>query len=168
MLARRTLAVGALLGMLLPGLARGAGQAAENRCADRHEWPVRHPGRREFRRGGADGGRGCGGTLAGRKIEVVFGDTLNKADVAANLARRVVRRRRRRCPGRRAGVLGGACRSGRRQGKEEGGAVLQRPTDRLSNEDCAPYSVQWMLDTNVLARGTVRSILENGGDPGSS
>jgi branched-chain amino acid transport system substrate-binding protein len=94
----------------------------------------------------------------------VFGDTLNKADVAANLARRwfdvdgvdVL-----------ADVpVSSVALAVQAVAKEKKKVVLfsSALTDRLSNEDCAPYSVQWMLDTNVLARGTVRSILESGGD----
>lgn len=105
-----------------------------------------------------------GGTVAGRKIEVVVGDHQNKPDVAATIARRWFDTEKvETIVDVPVSSIALAVQAVAREKKK---VVLFSSglTDRLSNEDCAPYSVQWMLDTNVLARGTVKSILQGGGD----
>jgi branched-chain amino acid transport system substrate-binding protein len=105
-----------------------------------------------------------GGTAAGRRIEIVVGDHQNKPDIAANIARRWFDTEKVEVvvdvPVSSVALAVQAV------AREKKKVVLfsSALTDRLSNEDCAPYSVQWMIDTNVLARGTVKSILEGGGD----
>jgi branched-chain amino acid transport system substrate-binding protein len=106
----------------------------------------------------------AGGTVVGRKIEIVAGDHQNKADIGANIARRWF-------DTENVEVIvdvpvSSVALAVQAVAREKKKVVLFSSglTDRLSNEDCAPYSVQWMLDTNVLARGTVKSILEGGGD----
>ncbi|TWT14043.1 ABC transporter substrate-binding protein [Reyranella sp. CPCC 100927] len=106
----------------------------------------------------------AGGTVAGRKIEIVAADHQNKADIGANIARRWF-------DTENVEVIvdvpvSSVALAVQAVAREKKKVVLFSSglTDRLSNEDCAPYSVQWMLDTNVLARGTVKSILEEGGN----
>ena len=105
-----------------------------------------------------------GGTVLGRKIEVVGGDHQNKPDIGASIARRWYDTEQVEAildvP---VSSVALAVQSIARDKKK---IVLFSAglSDRLSNEDCSPYSAQWMLDTNVLARGTVKSILEGGGD----
>jgi len=106
----------------------------------------------------------AGGTVAGRKIEIVAADHQNKADIGANIARRWF-------DTDNVDVIvdvpvSSVALAVQAVAREKKKVVLFSSglTDRLSNEDCAPYSVQWMLDTNVLARGTVKSILEEGGN----
>lgn len=105
-----------------------------------------------------------GGTVAGRRVEVVAGDHQNKPDIAAGIARRWY-------DAEQVEVIvdvpvSSVALAVQAVSREKKKLVLISSglTDRLSNEDCSPYSAQWMLDTNVLARGTVKSILENGGD----
>lgn len=105
-----------------------------------------------------------GGTVLGRKIEVLGGDHQNKPDIGASIARRWYDTEQVEVildvP---VSSVALAVQSIARDKKK---IVLFSAglSDRLSNEDCSPYSAQWMLDTNVLARGTVKSILEGGGD----
>ncbi|WP_353181411.1 ABC transporter substrate-binding protein [Bosea sp. (in: a-proteobacteria)] len=105
-----------------------------------------------------------GGTVLGRKIEIIGGDHQNKPDIGASIARRWYDTEQVEVildvP---VSSVALAVQSIAREKKK---IVLFSSglSDRLSNEDCSPYSAQWMLDTNVLARGTVKSILENGGD----
>lgn len=105
-----------------------------------------------------------GGTAAGRKVEVLAGDTLNKPDVASVVARRWLDNE---------GVevivdvpVSSVALAVQAIAKERKKVVLfaSALTDRLSNEDCSPWSTQWMIDTNVLAGGTVKAIVEGGGD----
>jgi branched-chain amino acid transport system substrate-binding protein len=105
-----------------------------------------------------------GATVAGRKIEVVTGDHQNKPDVAASIVRRWFDTEKvETVVDVPVSSIALAVQAVAREKKK---VVLFSSglTDRLSNEDCSPYSVQWMLDTNVLARGTVKSILQGGGD----
>ncbi len=164
MLGRWTLAVGALLGMLLPGLGAAQDKPLKIGVLTDMSGPFATLVGENSVEAARMAVEDAGGSVAGRKIEVVFGDTLNKADVAANLARRWFDVE---------GVdvlvdvpVSSVALAVQAVAKEKKKVVLfsSALTDRLSNEDCAPYSVQWMLDTNVLARGTVRSILEGGGD----
>lgn len=105
-----------------------------------------------------------GGKVLGRKIEVLGGDHQNKPDIGASIARRWYDTEQVEAildvP---VSSVALAVQSIAREKKK---IVLFSAglSDRLSNEDCSPYSAQWMLDTNVLARGTVKSILEGGGD----
>lgn len=104
-----------------------------------------------------------GPSAAGRKIEILAGDSQNKPDVASAIARRWLDNE---------GVevlvdvpVSSVALAVQAIARERRKVVLfsSALTDRLSNEDCSPWSVQWMIDTNVLARGTVKSILEGGG-----
>lgn len=105
-----------------------------------------------------------GGTVLGRKIEVLGGDHQNKPDIGSSIARRWYDTEQVEVildvP---VSSVALAVQSIARDKKK---IILFSAglSDRLSNEDCSPYSAQWMLDTNVLARGTVKSILEGGGD----
>ncbi len=164
MLGRWTLAVGALLGALLPGLASAQDKPLKIGVLTDMSGPFATLVGENSVEAARMAVEDAGGSVAGRKVEVVFGDTLNKADVAANLARRWFDVE---------GVdvlvdvpVSSVALAVQAVAREKKKVVLfsSALTDRLSNEDCAPYSVQWMLDTNVLARGTVRSILESGGN----
>lgn len=105
-----------------------------------------------------------GGVAANRKVEIIAGDTQNKPDIASGVARRWLDSE---------GVevlvdvpVSSVALAVQAIARERKKVVLfsSALTDRLSNEDCSPWSVQWMLDTNVLAAGTVKSILQGGGD----
>src|SRR4051812_34116238 len=88
MLTRRTLAIGALLGMLLPGLAVGQDRPLKIGVLTDMSGPFATLVGENSVEAARMAVEDAGGSIAGRKIEVLFGDTLNKADVAANLARR--------------------------------------------------------------------------------
>lgn len=105
-----------------------------------------------------------GGMAAGRKVEIVSADSQNKPDIASGIARRWLDQE---------GVevlvdvpVSSVALAVQAIARERKKVVLfsSALTDRLSNEECSPWSIQWMIDTNVLASGTVKSILQGGGD----
>ena len=97
-------------------------------------------------------------------IEVISADHQNKADVAASKAREWYdtqgvdliteslnsashwRSRRSRPRRSRSQIVTGAA------------------TSRLSNEDCGPFTIHYVYDTNALARGTGSAVVKAGGD----
>jgi branched-chain amino acid transport system substrate-binding protein len=96
MLGRRTLAVGALLGALLPGLGAAQDKPVKIGVLTDMSGPFATLVGENSVEAARMAVEDAGGSIAGRKIEVVFGDTLNKADVAANLAQRPYRQAEQR------------------------------------------------------------------------
>jgi len=103
------------------------------------------------------------GLIDGRKVEVISGDHQNKPDIGAGIVRRWFDLE---------GVdavadvpVSSVALAVQFLARDKKKVVLFSAaiSDRLNNEDCAPYSVQWMLDVNVLARSTVKSIVAEGG-----
>ena len=104
-----------------------------------------------------------GGAINGKKIEIVYADHQNKADVAASKAREWFDTQ---------GVdmlIGGTTSSTNLSmaavAKEKkklfisvGGA-----TSALTNEQCSPYTVHWAYDTVALAKGTGNAVVKSGG-----
>ena len=104
-----------------------------------------------------------GGTLNGKKIELVYFDHLNKADLAAGKAREWFDR---------DGVdllIGGTnsstslAMSKVADEKKKVFIAIGAASTRLTNEDCTPYTVHYVYDTTALARGTGGAIVKQGG-----
>jgi branched-chain amino acid transport system substrate-binding protein len=104
-----------------------------------------------------------GGTVAGRPVQVLVGDHLDKPDVGANIARKwydidkvdvIVDM-----------PVSSVALAVQNIARERNKAVLfsGAGTDRLTNEDCARYSAQWAYDTTTLARGTAQAVVAAGG-----
>lgn len=104
-----------------------------------------------------------GGTVLGKKIEIVFADHQNKPDVAATVVRQWIDVDK---VDAFADVTNSAV-SLAVQGlaKEHGKiALLTGPaTTRLTNEDCSPTGFHWAFDTYSQAIGSARAVLEEGG-----
>ncbi len=105
----------------------------------------------------------AGGTVGGRPVEILVGDHQNKPDIGSQIARRWYDL---------DGVdaiadvpVSSIALAVQSIARERNKVVLfSGPgTDRLSNEDCAPYSAQWSYDTNTLARGTASAVVAGGG-----
>lgn len=103
-----------------------------------------------------------GGTLNGKRIEIVFADTLNKPDVASQTARRwfdqdgvsvIV--------GLPVSSVGLAVQE---IGRERKKVILNTAsaTSDLTGKFCSPYTIAWADDTVALARGTTKAIVETG------
>ncbi len=105
-----------------------------------------------------------GGKMYGKPIEVISGDTLNKADTAANKAREwydqagvdyivdmpsssvaLAVLKIAHTKGKLATIVGGA-------------------STRITNEECSPTVFHWAYDTYALAAATARAVVKQGGD----
>ncbi|MBZ8138427.1 ABC transporter permease [Rubrivivax gelatinosus] len=105
----------------------------------------------------------AGGSVAGKKIEVVFADHQNKADVAAAKAREWF-------DTQGLDLLIGGTNSGTSLAMAKVAAEKKKPfiavgaaTSALTNEQCNPYTVHWAYDTVALAKGTGNAVVKAGG-----
>jgi branched-chain amino acid transport system substrate-binding protein len=104
-----------------------------------------------------------GGNINGKKIEVVFSDHQNKADIAASKAREWFDQQG-------VDMLIGGTNSATNLAMAKVAAEKKKPfisigaaTSRLTNEECSPYTVHYAYDTVALARGTGGAIVKQGG-----
>jgi branched-chain amino acid transport system substrate-binding protein len=105
-----------------------------------------------------------GGTLNGKKIEVVTADHQNKPDVGAAKAREWI-------DTQGVDVITELVTSSVALAVMKVGVDKKKPvlvvtaaTTRITNEDCNPYTVHWMYDTYAVANGTGRATAKQGGD----
>jgi branched-chain amino acid transport system substrate-binding protein len=104
-----------------------------------------------------------GGAINGKKVEILFADHQNKADVAASKAREWFDTQ---------GVdmlIGGTTSStglsmsAVAKEKKKVFIAIGAATSALTNEQCSPYTVHWAYDTVALAKGTGGAVVKNGG-----
>ena len=105
-----------------------------------------------------------GGTVLGKKIEVVSADNLNKADVGASIARRWID-----TEGVDAIVdvpNSAVALSVQEITRTTNKIFLATGTasSRLTADVCSPTTVHWTYDTYALAHGTGQAVVANGGD----
>jgi branched-chain amino acid transport system substrate-binding protein len=105
----------------------------------------------------------AGGSVAGKKIEVVYADHQNKADVAAAKAREWF-------DTNGVDMLIGGTNSGTNlamakvaQEKHKLFISVGGGASSLTNEQCSPYTVHWAYDTTALAKGTGGAVTKAGG-----
>ena len=99
----------------------------------------------------------------GKKIELVFADHQNKADIASSKVREWIDQAG-------ADVIIGGTNSSTALASAKVAAEKKRPyiavgaaTSRLTNEDCTPYTVHYAYDTVALANGTGAAVVKSGG-----
>jgi branched-chain amino acid transport system substrate-binding protein len=104
-----------------------------------------------------------GGTVNGKKIELVTADHQNKADIAASRAREWFDRDG-------VDVLIGGTNSATGLSMAKVASEKKKPfisigagTARLTNEDCSPYTVHYAYDTVALGKGTGGAVVKQGG-----
>ncbi|WP_334119644.1 ABC transporter substrate-binding protein [Limnobacter sp.] len=104
-----------------------------------------------------------GGKLNGKKIEFVFADHQNKADIAASKAREWF-------DTEGVDMLISGTNSGTALAMAKVAAEKQKPnfvigagTARITNEECNPYSVHYAYDTVAMAKGTGSAVTKQGG-----
>jgi branched-chain amino acid transport system substrate-binding protein len=104
-----------------------------------------------------------GGAIAGKKIEVVYADHQNKADVAAAKAREWF-------DTQGLDLLIGGTSSGTNLAMAKVAAEKKKlfisvgaATSALTNEQCNAYTVHWAYDTVALAKGTGNAVVKAGG-----
>ena len=99
----------------------------------------------------------------GKKIELVFADHQNKADIASSKVREWIDQAG-------ADVIIGGTNSSTALASAKVAAEKKKPyisigaaTSRLTNEDCTPYTVHYAYDTVALANGTGAAVVKSGG-----
>jgi branched-chain amino acid transport system substrate-binding protein len=104
-----------------------------------------------------------GGSVNGKKIELVTADHQNKADIAASKAREWFDQQG-------VDMLIGGTNSGTSLAmakvageKKKTFIAVGGATARLTNEECTPYTIHYAYDTVALAKGTGSAIVKNGG-----
>jgi branched-chain amino acid transport system substrate-binding protein len=104
-----------------------------------------------------------GGTINGKKVEVLSADHQNKADVAASKAREWF-------DTQGLDMLIGGTNSGTALAMAKVAAEKKKPmivvgaaTSALTNDQCNPYTLHWAYDTTALAKGTGGAVVKSGG-----
>ena len=104
-----------------------------------------------------------GGVINGKKIEVLYAEHQNKADVAAAKAREWF-------DTQGVDMLIGGTNSGTALAMSKVALEKKKPflvvgaaTSALTNEQCTPYTVHWAYDTTALAKGTGNAVVKAGG-----
>lgn len=104
-----------------------------------------------------------GGAIAGKKIEVLFAEHQNKADLAASKAREWF-------DTQGLDMLIGGTNSGTALAMAKVAAEKKKPflvvgaaTSALTNDQCNPYTLHWAYDTTALAKGTGNAVVKSGG-----
>lgn len=104
-----------------------------------------------------------GGSVNGKKVELIFGDYQNKSDVAASMARKWVDLEA-------VDVLMAATNSSAALAiakiadeKKKPFLVVSTGTARLTNEDCNPYTIHYGVDTVAFAKSTGSAVVKQGG-----
>ena len=105
----------------------------------------------------------AGGAVGGKKIELLFADHQNKADVAASKAREWF-------DTQGVDMLIGGTNSGTALAMAKVAAEKKKlfipigaATAALTNEQCNAYTVHWAYDTVALAKGTGNAVVKQGG-----
>ena len=103
------------------------------------------------------------GMVGGKKIEFVFADHQNKADIASSKAREWF-------DTQGVDILIGGTNSGTSLAMAKVAAEKKKPfiaigaaSARLTNEDCTPYTIHYAYDTVALANGTGNAVVKAGG-----
>ena len=103
------------------------------------------------------------GMAAGKKVEVIFADHQNKADVAASKAREWI-------DTQGLDLLIGGTNSGTNLAMAAVAAEKKKPfisigagTSALTNDKCTPYTIHYAYDTVALANGTGAAVTKAGG-----
>jgi branched-chain amino acid transport system substrate-binding protein len=104
-----------------------------------------------------------GGSVAGKKIELVSADHQNKPDVAATKAREWF-------DTQGLDMLIGGTNSGTNLAMAKVAAEKKKPfisvgaaSSALTNDQCTPYTIHWAYDTTALAKGTGGAVVKSGG-----
>ena len=105
----------------------------------------------------------AGGAINGMKIELVFADHQNKADVAAARAREWFDQQKidMLIGGTNSGV--NLALAGIAAGRKKPFFAIGAAASDLTGAQCTPYTVHWAYDTVALARGTGAAVVKAGG-----
>jgi branched-chain amino acid transport system substrate-binding protein len=105
-----------------------------------------------------------GGSVLGRKIQVLSADHQNKADIAVDLARQWI-------DTQHVAMLGDLMNSSAAiaivalaEDKKRIAIVNGASSSSITDQHCTPYSIHYTWDTYALAHGTAGQIVKQGGD----
>jgi branched-chain amino acid transport system substrate-binding protein len=104
-----------------------------------------------------------GGKVAGRPIEIIFADHLNKADVGANMARQWVDTEKVNMI---VDVPNSAVALAVQEAVRDRDAIhinTGAASSDLTGKSCSPHGVHWTFDTYGLAAGTGKAVVQQGG-----
>jgi branched-chain amino acid transport system substrate-binding protein len=104
-----------------------------------------------------------GGAINGKKIEILFADHQNKADVAAAKAREWFDTQGVDMLVGGTTSSTGLAMSAIAREKKKVFLAVGPATSALTNEQCSPYTVHWAYDTVALAKGTGGAVVKGGG-----
>ncbi|WP_235953465.1 ABC transporter substrate-binding protein [Noviherbaspirillum galbum] len=105
----------------------------------------------------------AGGTVLGRKIEVLSADHQNKADTAAAKAREWIDQQQLKMLVGGVNSAAGLAMNKVIADKKRVYFNIGAATARLTNEECTPYTVHYEYDTVALAKGTGSAVVAQGG-----
>jgi len=104
-----------------------------------------------------------GGTINGKKVEVLYAEHQNKADLAAAKAREWF-------DTQGLDMLIGGTNSATALAMAKVASEKKKPflvvgaaTSALTNDQCNPYTIHWAYDTVALAKGTGNAVVKQGG-----
>src|SRR5260370_10271366 len=99
-----------------------------------------------------------GGTVLGRKIEVIWADHQNKADIGGAITRRWI-------DNENVGVIRdvtnsavGVAVQGITREKKKLFLATGAATSRLTGDECSQTGIHWTYDTNALSQGTTKAV----------
>jgi branched-chain amino acid transport system substrate-binding protein len=105
----------------------------------------------------------AGGTVLGKKVELIQADVQNKADVGTSIAGRWY-------SSENVDVILGAAASssslavaGVAADKKKVFLATDPATSDLTSKACNPYTIHWVYDTVALANGTGSAVVKSGG-----
>jgi branched-chain amino acid transport system substrate-binding protein len=105
-----------------------------------------------------------GGNVLGKPIEVIVADHQQKADVAANIARKWIDVEKVDVIVELPNSNTALAVAGVAKAKNRIVIVSGAASDRLTNEECTPVTVHYTYDTYSLANSTALAIVKEGGD----
>jgi branched-chain amino acid transport system substrate-binding protein len=104
-----------------------------------------------------------GGTLNGKKIELIYADHLNKADIASSMAREWLDQQGVDVLMSGASSAASLAISKVAAEKKKPFFVISTGTSRFTNEECTPYTTHYGYDTVAMAKGTGSAVVKQGG-----
>lgn len=103
-----------------------------------------------------------GGTVAGKRVEVLVADHQNRADIASSRAREWLDQKGVNMLIAGANSAAALAMAKVAEEKKTPFFVVSAGASELTNSQCTPYTVHYVYDTVSLARGTARAMLKEG------
>jgi branched-chain amino acid transport system substrate-binding protein len=103
-----------------------------------------------------------GGTVLGRKIEIISGDHQNKADVGSVIARRWIDNDNVEAILDVPNSAVALAVQGITREKQKLFLATGAATSRLTGEECSPTGIHWTYDTYALSQGTTKAVSKLG------